>query len=264
MNELSINSKVGLSGGVPYTDFTLPSGNKLRIREQNGEDDDVLSKVKDNKDGSAMHNYIAAITLEYNGTTGLTGEQVKTWGLRDKYYAILKSRRFSLGDVVFFDYTFEDGKQLGFEEDLAKYDWDFSTGKPPQKGQKGYSKDVPQSYPSETDKSIEFKLSSGKICCYEFMTGEHEMKTLGKSENELTLNDRLRFRNFKLKLKDSDPWTQLDRFNMFTAREMYDIRTHLDMNDPDFILKSDVRHPDGGRTESISLLHISDFFFPVG
>jgi|SRR6478609_5110199 len=263
---MEIQSNLGVSSiGVPTLDFTLPSGNTLRIREQNGEDDDILSKVKDNRDGSAMHNFIAQIILELNGqAVKLTAAEVAKWKLRDKYFTLFKSRKFSLGDLVIFDHKFMDGTTIGFEENLTQYDYDYSTlsvKSMPKKGESGYNSLLAQPYPNGKD-SIEHTLTSGKKIMYDFMTGVYEGETLTRDEATMSINDKLRYRKFKL--FHEGKWEVIERFNMFTSREMHEIRTHLEVNDPDFTLTSVVKNPDTGMNETISLLMVQDFFFPVG
>jgi hypothetical protein len=248
--------------GTNFIDFRLPSGKTVRIREQNGEDDDKLTLVKDNKDGVAMNKFIAGIILELNGSAVvLQADDIKQWLLRDKYYLLFKSRRFSLGDQVFFDYTFQDGTMAPMEEDLAKYDFDYSTGTPPKKGQPDYNPLVAQSYPEAL--KVNLVLNSGKKVSYEYMTGEHEQRLLGRVENELTLNDKLRFRNLKL-MVDGGGYQQIDRFNQFSARDMYEIRSSIEVEDSEFSLITECRNPKTNAIEKVSLLALNDFFFPVG
>ena len=84
---------------------TLPSGQGVEIRESNGEDEEVLSKVAYVKDGTSYYRYLANIIVEPR----VNHEEVKKWKSTDIYYAMFKSRLISLGSSMEFEYEFADG-----------------------------------------------------------------------------------------------------------------------------------------------------------
>lgn len=238
-----------------YTDVKLPSGKLVRIRETNGNDDDILSQVSENKTLMAPLNFLAGIIVSEE----IKPEDLKKWKIRDKYYLILKSRIFSLGSEMRFNHTFADGLSVELVEDLARFDWDLTQGNPPAKGEKGYKPEVIQPYIGG-DSPGEFTLNSGKVVKYDFLTVEGEMANMGRTEDDMSINDRLRLRNFKLKV--DGVFQPIEVFGMFTARDMREIRTHLDKNDPEFSLLVEAKA--NGKLEYVSLFQIPDFFFPVG
>ena len=48
-------------------EFVTPSKLRIVIREQNGEDEDIISKAKNLKDGNAIHYFLAGIIQSVDG-----------------------------------------------------------------------------------------------------------------------------------------------------------------------------------------------------
>lgn len=249
----------------PTEDVVCPSSMPVTIRERNGDDEDILSKLKDNKSTAAMHKFLAAIIVNPK----LTFEDVAKMRVKDKYYLMFKSRIQSLGYEVNFDHTFTDGdektKTVNFDEDLSNYDWDFS--KPltefPKENDNNFFKHRCTHYPDTLmDDTFEFELLSKKKCRMEYLNGLGESKSLKKDTGDLTINDKLIIRNFEVQLENGT-WQKVERFSMFTAREMQEIRTKLDQMDKPFDLITEVINPLTGQSEQISLFLKESFFFPL-
>lgn len=268
-----VNHEIGSTpDGIPTSSFYTPSRFKVTVREQNGADDDILTKMKDNKDGTAMHKYIAQIITECEGyTKPLTSEDIAKWKVRDKYYVVYKSRRFSLGDELTFDHLFEgDIIPHNFTEDLGKYDWDFSKDKNPKtKGEDGYDPNIFQPYPLEVKEyAPELTLvrrstqNEWKIR-YKYLTGVAEREALGMNIEEMAINDKLRLREIELS-RTSNAWQSIEVFDMLSADEMRQIRTHLALHDPDFNMTTEVKNPLTGAKEKPGIMQVDGFFFPAG
>jgi len=251
----------------PIEDIILPSGMPVKIRERNGDDEDILSKLKDNKSTSAIHNFLAAIIVDPK----LTPEDISKLRVKDKYYLMFKSRIQSLGSSVTFSHTFTDGesksKTISFDEDLDQYDWDFSKPLeefPFKQGHKDYFQYRCTPYPKDTmdQDTFEFELSSKKKCRMEYLNGLGESKSLKKNTGDLSINDKLVIRNFEVQLENGS-WQKVEKFSMFSAREMQQIRTKLEEMDSSFDLITELINPLTGGTELVSLLLKEDFFFPL-
>lgn len=258
----------------PTEEVHLPSGFKVTIRERNGDDEDILSRVKDNKDGSALNNFLSAIITDPK----MTGKQIAELKLKDKYYLLFRSRIQSLGSQMTFKHVFagdeDKTKEVFFEEDLNQYDWDFSKPyssfpfKPKLELGNGetdeYFKYRCTPYPdgSREEDGFEITLPSGVICRMKYLTGEGEQKSLKKSMNDLTINDKLRVRDFELKM-DNGKWQRIERYNMLSAKDMMVIRTELDKRDEQFDMLVETVNPLTGQPEYISMFLKEEFFFPL-
>src|SRR3972149_804467 len=113
----------------------MPSNFSITIREQNGEDDEVISRVGDATDGNSINIFLTRIiianSLLNGGKTSLA--DILSWRLRDKYYLLLKSRIHSMGPNLDFDFICTNvkcAKLSHYTEDLSLYDWDLSKPTP--------------------------------------------------------------------------------------------------------------------------------------
>lgn len=251
----------------PTETVYLPDGFIVTIRERNGDDEDILSKVKDNKDNTAINNFLASIITEPK----LTPKQIGEMKIKNKYYLLFRSRMQSLGAKVVFKHTFtgdeDKTKEAFFDEDLPNWDWDFS--KPyidfPFKPENpGYFKYKCKPYPDGTREQDMFESSttSGKKYRMKYLTGDGETKTLKKQQNELSINDKLRVRDFQIQMS-SGAWQTIERFNMLSSRDMAEIRTKLEEMDSPFDLMVETVNPLTGSQEFISMFLKEDFFFPL-
>lgn len=238
-------------------EVTLPSGKKVTIRERNGNDEDILSNMGDFKDGLAIPKFLSGIIV----SEPTPASAIQQWGIRDKYYLLLKERILSLGTMLIFTHKFESGSSQTFEEDLSKYDWDYNLPVP-KYGDKNYNEDRALPYPSSMG-FIEGRTSSGKNFRMKYLTGDDEIKTLGMDQRDLSVNKRLTLRNFELQTK-TGKWLPIERFDMLTGPEMQEIRDTLDDADGDFSLIVQVKDPNKGVIEETSLMQEPDFFIPRG
>lgn len=257
----------------------LPSQFSVTIREQNGEDDDILSKVSDCEDTTALHNFISGIIIKNDQLSSdkyTTSNDIKKWRLKDKYYLALKSRIFSLGPELHFEHACERdgcGKTTPYDEDLSKYDWDLT--KPlPKEGSEEYDKFMESHdlkymitpYPRDTETHRILTLSSGKIIRYKYLDGIGEKSTLEVDKSSISKNLELTARSIELKLdgeaKVEGKWQKLTNFKLFTAREMRQIRIDVKKHDSQFDIRSEVKCSKCGNIVILPLISFTNFFFP--
>ena len=108
--------------------FTAPSKHIYEIREQNGEDEDILSNPLEMRTLMHLSRYISAIVIKTTFTNSgkLTVEDALNLPLLDRYCILIKARIFSIGPELNFDYSW--GKSvIQYEEDLNKYVFDKPT-----------------------------------------------------------------------------------------------------------------------------------------
>lgn len=92
-------------------EFTVPSGYKYVIREQNGADDDILSNPVEARTLRNISRFIAAIVVstDYTSNGRLTVDDAHQLPVLDKYCIMFNSRMFSMGETVEFEHDWGDG-----------------------------------------------------------------------------------------------------------------------------------------------------------
>lgn len=234
----------------------LPDNNIIKLRERNGDDEDALSRNKDFSEGNSMAMFLAKLIISKPTPVS----EINKWPVRCKYYLILKERIQTWGKDIEFEYMFENGDKFMFTEDLSQFDWDFTQGPPPKKGDKDYNEQRIVPYPVGKT-MMEGTTSSGKNWRAKYLTGEGEMKVATKTIGDLTINDKLRIRDFELQHSDNS-WVKIERFNMLSAKDMAEIRSRVVAEDPDFSMTIELKHPSKPIIEYVSALALPGFFFP--
>lgn len=241
--------------------FTLPSKRQVVIRLQNGDDDDVLSRVSDTKEADSLNRFIAGVMVAFNDTEEpITVELVESLPLRDKYCILLQSRMFSIGPILHFKLRWtKEANEIPseYEEDLTKFVWDYSLPFP-EIGDPNYFEGRIQPYLSLD--LVEVETCKGKKLRYKYLDGVGEKYLLKLTDKDRTINKNLLARNLEMKTPDG-LWSTVKSFKEFNTQEMSELRSNIKC-DPLFDGLIDVELPDGS-TDSISLLNISDFFFPA-
>jgi hypothetical protein len=246
--------------------FILPHGPYVTIREQNGEDDDILSKVANNTDNTSLTKFLSRVIID----PVLTPDEIALWPVASKYYALLKSRIFSMGSLLEFKYTFDNPKtkkpvELTLEEDLSNYDADLESmmNMTSQEIEDlGLSPYQIRPYPLRGKLNTETTLSTGRRVAMDIMNSEGETKSLQVNRDELTINDELRFRNFRVKPANSEEWVVVENFREFTSREMQEIRKWASGLEVRFEMPMRIENPFTKEVNMIPLIALPDFFFP--
>lgn len=247
---------------------TLPDFSKVTIRETNGEDDDVISKISDSKDNQATLKFLSSIIVEPRTTVA----QIADWPLNKKYYLLLKSRIHSLGNILKFKYAWpdENTKDLidtSYVEDLSKYDTDLEAlSLMDEVSQKeAIEKLTPyqiKPFPFKELKEITTKLDNGREIKFSLMDTLAETKTLETKTEEFSINDELRLRKFCTK-DDTGAWVEVQNFRPFSSREMAAIRKVVREADPQFLMPMDIENPKTKERTQVPLIRLADFFFPT-
>lgn len=237
--------------------YLCSPGKKVVIREITGEDEDILTLMRDQEDGTAISKFVAKVIVSPQTTV----DQINKWRVRDKYLILFEAFRLTYGDVFKFEYTFDSGDQFEFEENLEKYIWDFSNKgmeSYPGRGDSKFFSERLTPYMDNNDK-VEFKLSSGKIVGFEYLTGELESASLMVDQNQRSINDELRDRNFYI--KQDAVYHRIDNFRVLGAREMAEIRKKIQEVDPPWPALITLENPKNRKVEKVSIFRIPDFFF---
>lgn len=246
--------------------FKLPSGYEVTIREQNGNDDDILSNQSTAKDLSNLNIFIASLVVETNlpfAVNGkLTSELVKKMVIRDKYFILIKSRIHSIGSDlrITYDWGKDEGGKIEYIEDLNRYVWDYNT-EFPEEGTENYDPERIEPYiiPGVYDKQ-ELTLRSGKHLKFNLLNGHSETQLMKLPLDQMTRNAELKARNLEMFV--SDTWVKVENFSMFTKHDMAELNKMVKIADPSFNAVTDLSNPNTGETIKFPIMGTLDFFYP--
>lgn len=246
-------------------EFISPSGFSFVIREQNGDDDDTLSNAKGVIEGNSSAQFISDIVIKTNYTESgtLDVDDAMSLKLCDKYFLVIASRIFSIGQILKFGYQWPDSaKPIEYEEDLIQFIWEYGNKeKPfPEEGSEEFFDFRIKPHPHGNKKTLELTLESQKVLRFEFMNSNGEFYQMNLKEEQTSKNAELKARNLSQKIDDK--WVKVESFRNFTPREMMEIRNKVFENDPILELFSEVKNPNSGKTEYLPILGTPDFFFP--
>lgn len=248
-------------------EIVCPSGRVLTIRETNGEDDEILSRLSDANTGDNVYKFLASITLmdSFLKKKPLF-KDVQQWPSNDKFGLLFKQRLINHGDILNFETTCPNDRcvdHLGnrtktpYQEDLKKaFDDDLAN---PQ-----YDGTSPKNrlslYKYGDAKEHVFTISSGKTLRYKILTGELEKMQLAMPLDATTRNTKLIIRELSLMLKNE--WVLLTTFHALSSREMSEVRSEIDKGDTTFDPEVEVTCPKCKLQYTIPLFSIPTFYFP--
>lgn len=244
--------------------FTAPSGYQYTIREQNGNDDDVISNPADAANLMNFSKFIAGIVIDTNYTTNrkLTLEQAHNMPALDRYAILINSRIFSIGEEL--EFTWDWGKDKGgvitYVQNLNEFLFEYSKLPTPEVIEaKPYA--IPY-YPNGgkfTD--IEINLTSGKLVKFDLITAKGESFIINLPVGARTKNKELEARNLQLQVNGK--WEKVSSFHVFTVKDMREIRSAVNEADPLFdgtMVINNPKYPE--LTSTVSIMALKGFFYP--
>lgn len=246
--------------------FITPSGFSVTIREQNGEDDDVLSKPKDTVDGTSVVKFVAGIVIDTDLTPNgkITLDVARALKPCDKYFIMIASRIFSIGQFIKFSYQWEgDSEPIEYTEDLGLYIWDYGNKelKFPVIGDEDYFQFRIAPHLHGKSMTREVTLSSQKVIRYKFMNGGGEKYLMGLGEDGYSVNAEIFARSLELKI--GEKFVIVQSFKVFSTTDMREMRNDISDNDPEVVLISELGHPkDPKKLINYPIIASNDFFFP--
>ena len=244
-------------------DLLLPSGRKMIIREQNGDDDDILSNSGLQKDLSNQNEFIKGIVIKADTPSGkLSDTDIDNMLLKDKYYIMFASRIHSIGKTVHFEYDWKkDGGKQGYDDDISLYIWDFST-EYPNKGHKDYLESRMEPYTENASSTQYIQTTSGKELSFECMRIRDEKDMLKMKISEITKNKELTQRSLKLKMSNGE-YKTIQNFRFFSKKDMIEIHRKVNTIDAPFMPLSEIESPEEGVPAILyPIISSSNFFFP--
>lgn len=247
-------------------ELLLPSGAVAIIREQNGDDDALLSNVAMTKSFEALNSFIHSITpylsTSINPDKPPLLEDILIRPLRDKYFILIASRIFSLGNILHFEYNWgSEYPKVEYDEDLANYLWDYNIPFPGQ-GDPDYFAERIKPYPT-TKLGIEETIGN-KVIRFSLLNSYGEKYLLKLPDTERNINQQLFARDISVKQENGE-WEKISSFKNFKSLEMAKLRNLVSTWDEEFSGLTTVDNPyTNGQSDEISIIQIPDFFFPKG
>lgn len=254
--------------------FRAPSGNNYTIREQNGEDEGILSNVLDSKGLMNITKFIRAIVVDTTFTSSgklKTLDEVLAIPLLDRYTILLKSRIFSIGEILPFNFRWPNGDTLEYEQDLNEYFrlLDIWEEAPTDEVSKLWEEALKEEdsdlympiYLDSHHKDILITLASGKELLFDCVDGKGEKYLLLLSEEQRNRNAELIARNLRLKVDGK--FEKVTNFSSFSVKDMVEIRNQVHKYDPVFTGMAKVVHPKTGEVDYFAVLGAPSFFYPT-
>ena len=240
-----------------------PSGRLFTIREQNGDDDDLLSNGVLQKDLSNQNRFIQSIVIKADTPSGLlTNADMDNMLLKDKYFLMFASRIHSMGPIVDFTYDWKtDGGLMEYDDDISKYIWDYSK-EFPTKGSEDYFEYRMEPYTADANSIHEITLDSGKKLTFECLKVKDEKLMLKLDKNQLTINREILQRNLKLKMPNGE-FTKVQNFRFFSKKDMMQIHKAMNQIDSPFAPLTKIESPkEGVYPVYFPIITSPHFFFP--
>lgn len=258
----------------------LPSGRQVDIREQNGNDDDILSNPIDGETGANISKFIAAIVVKAHWKTGsylrLTYEEARELLVRDRFCIIFHSRIHSIGEIMKFSFDWGEDPQKGgkfdYEEDLRRYLWDYTDEFPEEylydtEGKNlgrnpDYDPQTMSPYASNCYDYQELTTQSGKTLRFKLFNGTAGEYMLKLPAEAMTKNTELKARG--LEYMDNNNWVKVENFSMFSSRDMSEIRTFVNQVDSTYNPITEITHPVTKEITNYPIMYGKDFFYQEG
>lgn len=230
------------------------------IREQNGQDDDILSNPVKSQTLHNFSEFISQIVVKTNITANgrLTEAQAHELPCNLRYAILIASRIFSLGNTMEFSYNWGD-EVVAYEQDLNEVMFNDYHQSPTEEELLAKPFAVPY-YPNGAQKEFVLVLSSGKEVKYNLMNALGEVMMMNTPLK--TKNLEIKARGLKLKVNGN--WESVENFSLFSVKDMVEIRKSMAENDPIYLGIIELEHPTTKQRGSFSLMGTSDFFYMGG
>jgi hypothetical protein len=246
-----------------------PSGRVFLVREQNGNDDDLISNPVARKDLSNYDNFLLAVCLKE-----MVGDQEKPVTMstitnllsNDRTHLLFFSRIHTLGNEMKFTFDWgpdpDRGGKFPYTEGLSQYLHDY-TKDFPNKGDEGYFKYKIPPYPENAYEPKEFTTSYGKVLRFSLYNRNSEKYTLKLDPEQMTTNAQLKAMELSLK-GEGNTWQRIENFAMFPKKEMLEIHKLVaNISNTQYMPMTEITHPKTNEVIEFPILASEDFFFPT-
>lgn len=245
----------------------LPSGHWAKIREQNGEDDDIISNPVLAKDLSNVSILLSSLIIETNLPMAKNGKiSLKDTDkilVNDQAVLLLASRINSLGSTLNFSFDWGEGQVFNYTEELEQYIWPYITKAdefPYQPNQPHYFEFRCNPYTSDAYEKKVFTLNSGKVIRLKHMDIASQKKLINLPAEKNTKNSEFLIRDLEIQLDGN--WQNVENFKFFNSREMSEMRSILQKLDAPFKGITVITNPTSGEEIKYPFMGNQSFFFP--
>lgn len=246
----------------------LPSGFEATIREQNGEDDDILSNPLLTKDLSSITIFLSSLVIETNLPIAkggkLTPEAAGKLAVNDQAVLMLASRINSLGSELRFTYDWgrEQGGEIDYVEELNNYIWPYISEPFPTEGSEQYNEFMCKPYSVNPYQLQEIILKSGKKFSFKPLDIDSQKRLIKLNIEQNTKNAELVIRDLSQYIEENSEWVKVENFKFLTKREMEEIRSYISLLDKPFKGFTELENPQTGQKILFPIMSTNDFFFP--
>ena len=237
----------------------LPDSSSVEIRENNGEDEGKLSRLKDAMAGTSVNNYLSSIITQ-NLTPPNEGKKVSpvdilNWKINCKNFTLVKARILSLGETFKFVFQCPNTQcnhSETFIEDLvphvSEYNEETGMGIKP--------------YPLGLSNTHQYIIpSSGRNVKFDILNGVGEKASLDIARDNIDKNHGLLIRN--LHIMHEGKWEKVYQFGMFSSKELVQLRAEVSRVDPEWDPTTRIVCPKCNRIEVVPILSEPAFFYPT-
>lgn len=238
----------------------LSSGKILTIRENNGEDESILSEMKNVLTGKNTTDYLVRILSE--NTPPLTEKDVDELFEIDRQGLLFHARLLSLGNTFILDHECQNQdckKPFKWTEDLSEYITGPTEDRTPEELPWLNAQVIP-TLPLGEKTEYEIVLSSGKRVKLKILTGSLQKKKLANPDS-LNINTKLLYRELSLQ-NPQGIWEVSTHFSMYSSKDLMEIRAAQQKNDPVWNPLSKNICPHCKQENVIEIMGNPSFFFP--
>lgn len=267
--------------------FVLPSGVEMVVRSLTGKDQGTITKQNDSTATDKFNQMLADCTISIGNDSNITKKNIERMLEKDRKYALVELRQFSLRykDVFKFNYEWPI---TGGKKEIQPYEVSFSRDSFPVVAYKwvrdrvdSIKKENPdynaiefpvmyESYKDMLDENLiqHFFTEDGQKVEWNICTCEDEARFSGLRKQDLDINVHLKMRNPKVVLVGT--YTQDNKeikhsWN-FDNADIYDVeafRTKYKEIEADIDTSLTIQHQtDSNRVARVDLIGTIDFFFP--
>lgn len=257
--------------------FTLPSGYSCEIREQNGEDEEILSNPANIKAFMNINEFIAAIVThtDFTASGKLLVEDVLKLPLLDRAVILINSRIFSIGEELEFTYKWpraegsKDQAEFEYIQNLKDYLFEDYGNAPTDEELEAKPDAVPYySLPDDKEnpgkaqiKDLVLELTSGKRVMWDVATAGSEQYLMKLGIDNISRNKDLIARNLRLEVDGN--WEKVQNFRLFSVKDMAEMRKGIISMDPVFTGSTEIEDPVTHQKVELSILTVPTFFYPT-
>lgn len=241
--------------------FTVPSGYVYTIREQNGNDDDILSSKVDLDKLMNISNFISAIVVKTDATTTgrLTPEEAFHLPVLDRSVILIQSRILSLGEELEFDFSWDGKEQTDYSQNLNDLIFNYS-----ETATKEMIASKPEAVPYypllNKFKDIPINTTSGKSLLFDILTNDKEVEYINLPLSQQTKNQKLIVRNLRMKVDEA--FIKVNNFELFSVKDMVEINKAVKAFDPTFNAAVTISNPNNPiQKVPINIFSLDSFFY---